>query len=496
MNDKWGFVAPDNHPENYLNEIPRFENIEEAMLSIITPGIWIILISSLGFVIFRLYFPSWSILSQGIVGSVFSLFSFSFLEFLFLLAGLPVSKTLIYSISSLFVISAVILAIKNKEAVMGSKNKSKIQWPSLAAQGLFLLIGFSTILISVGKAFHASDAIGIWGSLGYGIANDGLMDGIRYWGSNPDGYPLGIPILIATLNTLFGDILPNAKMIFPIIYLGLTFTLWELFNLRAKEPWAMLFTIALISTPIISLHGIIAYANLPFAALCVLSFALLIYLITQTRDLKQHYVLMAAVLIFAVWTRPEGMYLVLSLLFVISLYLYKKKTEGWKSKLIRLLVPAISFILFWAIVSSLIYPNIKTGTYLSNVLASFKAGNFHIAELWFIVRSFFEILFSASTWGYLGIIISLSLLVMVVYKRFDPEVNLVLVSGSLLIALMVGLIYLISFTEHSRCDLDCWVFTGFTRYSMPGVILVYTGTILGALGVKPLANNNYELDQG
>lgn len=495
MNDKWGFVAPDNHPENYFYEIPRFENFEEAILSIITPGIWILLISSFGFVIFRLYFPSWSILSQGIVGSVFSLFSFSLVEFLFLLAGLLVSKTLIYSISGLFIFSAVMIAVRNKEAVIGSKNKAKIKWQSLIAQGLFLLIGISTILISVGKAFHASDAIGIWGSLGYGIANDGLVDGIRYWGSNPDGYPLGIPILIATLTTLFGDILPSAKIIFPIIYLGLTFTLWELFKLRAKEPWAMLFTVALISTPLISLHGIIAYANLPFAVLCVLCFTLLIHLITRHEDLKQHYFLMAMILIYAVWTRPEGMYLVFGILLILSYYLYKKNTAGWKSKSVRLLIPTISFIVFWTIASSIIYVNIKADNYLANVLTSFKAGDFHLAELWYIFHSFFEILFNPSTWGYLGIILTLSLVVLFAYKRFDPEVKLLLGSGAILIILTVGLIYLITFTDHSRCDLDCWVFTGFKRYSIPGVILVYAGAILGVLGIEPFANK-YELEQG
>ena len=66
----------------------------------------------------------------------------------------------------------------------------------------FLLLALLSLLLGVGKGYHATDEIVLWGAKGYGIAAMESLRDITLWGTNTVIYPLHIPILIASAKLL------------------------------------------------------------------------------------------------------------------------------------------------------------------------------------------------------------------------------------------------------------------------------------------------------
>jgi len=484
MDGKWGFIAPNEESVEYYVGLPHFTSIEEIILAIAKPVIWIMLISLLGMVIIRLLIPNWSFLSQALVGSIFSLMLFSLIAFFFLILGYLLSQELILSLSGLFIILAIVIGIKFRKTIIDKKVFKKINFQTAFFEFTFIFIGLASVLIAVGKGYFSSDGIVIWGSKGYGILEEGLIPGIANWGTTASGYPLGIPILIATMKSLFGEILPASKLIFPIFYLGLIFSIWELFKVKTKQIWAGIFTLLLISAPLISLHGTIAYANLPFTTLYLFSSVLPIYLISIKASKKQHFILFGVLQIFSIWVRPEGIYLVALYMIILAFYLQKKLQKGWWSRYQYMLIPTIIFIIFWIITSNYIYIEQPESSFLSVTINSFKNGNFRIREGIFTFKSILKILLSPSEWGLIGYIMVFSLMLSIFYKKLNFETTAIILIGLFATLLTSGLVYLISFTPQVGCDLNCWVFTGMKRYNIPGLVLMYIGIILTVLRFK------------
>ncbi|MFN2112268.1 MAG: hypothetical protein ACK2TT_04055, partial [Anaerolineales bacterium] len=85
---------------------------------------------------------------------------------------------------------------------------------------VILGLGFTQAVLSVGSGFYETDSIVLWGAKALGLINDGLA-GMSSWGTNTTLYPMHLPLLLAMMFDSFGFVLPAAKIVFPVYYLGL-----------------------------------------------------------------------------------------------------------------------------------------------------------------------------------------------------------------------------------------------------------------------------------
>src|SRR3989304_4936448 len=120
-------------------------------------------------------------------------------------------------------------------------------------------------------ASRAGDGIAIWSVKGYGIAAAESIFGARQWGAFGLHYPLNLPLAIAAVRLIDGDVLPGSKIVFALFYLTLVLGCY-VFLLRGGmlARVAALGTLLIATTPIVLDHGTNGYANLPMAAYLVL----------------------------------------------------------------------------------------------------------------------------------------------------------------------------------------------------------------------------------
>jgi hypothetical protein len=487
MNASWGMITPAGFPAQSPGKLPHFSNIEAFILAFILPGIWFLLVSLPGVFLIRLAFPDWGLPAQVFAGAALSLVSFSLFALFPLLFSLPLTCGLIYTLTGLHLMLATLIGIKFRTRLfLAPVSRSWISWAAVAWQALFLLIGAAAFLIAAGKGYFSTDGIVIWGSKGYGIANLGLYQGIADWGTTAAGYPLALPILIGALKTLFAELLPASKLIFPIFFLALVLTLWETFRTRISATWAAVSTFIIAFAPALTEHAVIAYANLPFTAMLTLGILLSIPAPHTHISRRGQALLAGLTLVLAAWIRPEGIYLVLAFLLIAALLPRRPTADSHPLPWVYLALPVAAYLILWSLLSPALYPPDANPSYLAAALARISSGELRLDAAWTIFLALFMLLFTRTEWGYLGFaLLAAAPFILTIRKPLRLPAAHLLLSGLAFLLLTAGLTYLVSLADQPGCDLGCWINTGLNRYAIPGYVLTASGLFMHILDLLP-----------
>ena len=483
----WGVLLPHSPAPSPGSALPAFKSLLEMGWAAVWPVLWLLLLTGCGFLWVHLSIPTFSPALKAALGYGLGLSLFSFLIVLVSLNGVRLGAGAYLGVTS-FLIGLSSLAgywiIKKTRTYKDTACQLAPVAPTLDIWlVVFIAFGLVAAVIAAGRGFSATDEIQIWGVKGYGIAAAGSIKTVTEWGTNTLPYPLHAPILISAFRVLFGEALPASKALFSGYYLGLLVLVYGyLVQKQVMRRIAGLSALWVAATPFVFRHGTLAYANLPLTFYITAAVLLLTLGLEESLDPYAPGKMLLSGLMFAAagWTRPEG--LTFSML-VIGLILGMVFLKRWGtlnlSSLAFLLTPLIVYELFWIWIKAQVY----TGQAAKASLAAAAGlqilqGNLHLAEALYVIRSAFLTLFTIKDWGVWGIGIGLAIgLAWFVPVRGSKSPRLILLSGLLYLAAMIGVYYLTSYdTAH---DISWWVDTGLDRMMLPGVILLWIGGISG-----------------
>ncbi|MGB9639888.1 MAG: hypothetical protein ACPL4H_03190 [Anaerolineales bacterium] len=356
---------------------------------------------------------------------------------------------------------------------------------------VYLLLTILAAILAVGKGYTAADEIQIWGLKGYGIALTGQVQSVTQWGTNTSAYPLNIPLLIASVKLIPGDLIPSAKLIFSLYYLCVLLV-WDgnLKRVGVSRLWRGILTLLIGSTPLVFRHATLAYANLPFTfyllsgGILLLDGAQNIHLTSNTRS-ENHSAktninkirLGVLLLLAGAWTRPEGIILAMIIIGLGLVILLSKRAVLTAKTWITLSIPIIMYGFFWWTIRSRIYPNpMKDEEILRIALNQIGYTKLHLSQALYLLTQSFLRLWRLDIWGASGI----ALMVLIGFWLFSINkqgimLNLYFLSGLLITLTIIGIYFILSFDP--KHDLSWWINTGFDRMSLPGLLFLFYGLI-------------------
>ncbi len=355
----------------------------------------------------------------------------------------------------------------------------------------YILLTVLAAIIAVGKGYAATDEIQIWGLKGYGIALTGQVQSATQWGTNTSAYPLNIPILIASVKLMFGDVLPSAKLIFSLYYLSVLLV-WDgiLKRIGASRLWRGILTLLIGSTPLVFRHASLAYANLPFtfylfsggslflAGVQRITFASSTLSADRSAKTTINQIGLGILMMLAgAWTRPEGMLLTAIIIGVGLAFLLIKQDVLTNKTWILLSLPILLYGFFWWTVKSRVYPDpMKDEEILRIAVDKLSHGELHLSQGLYLPVQWFFRLWRVDIWGVSGIIL-IVLIGLWFFTNMKQQAmpNLYGLSGLLMTLTIIGIYYLLSFDP--KHDLSWWVNTGFDRMSLPGFLFLLYGLI-------------------
>lgn len=338
---------------------------------------------------------------------------------------------------------------------------------------IIVLIGglafLASTILAVGRSYSSWDAIAIWTSKGYGISQEQTIFAGEIWGAHRLEYPLNIPLLVSSFRTLEGDILPGSKLLFPFFFLALligSFYFWR--SYKIPSLYSALGVLFISTIPIVFEHSTIGYANLPFSVYLVLG--TLFAIIGTHHRTRGTQLLGSLYLSLAVWTRPEGTYLIPITLLTILVASRAMTTR--KIYPLSLITPVAVITGLWVAFGRTHEAQEIFARTIQSPWESLAKGDFHLEALYSIVRFLGRQLLEPKVWGAL-IPLSVSLTILH-YKKFNPK-RYPIVFATLLASLSLGMavlgyFYLVSFTDNLRMSLE----TSMNRIFLPAVLL---GTI-------------------
>ncbi|MCJ7665126.1 MAG: glycosyltransferase family 39 protein [Actinobacteria bacterium] len=211
----------------------------------------------------------------------------------------------------------------------------------------FLLIVFFTVLFPI----KFWDAIACWSLKGKAFFIDGIINNFfteHSYTFSHFSYPLYLPLIQTWILSWMGQSNENIlKLIFPLFYSSLIFTLYYLFRQRARKLLSVFLVFIVSVLPVIVDHGYIEYTNLLFSV--VLLLAVYFFYIAWTMKGKTSFLILSA-LFFSIlaMTRSEGILYVL-LFIIINLFFFISESIRNKpdaKNIMNFLLPLIVFILF------------------------------------------------------------------------------------------------------------------------------------------------------
>jgi len=482
FDEHWGLLLPN---PVFPASRPQlgFERLVDILLAACLPLLWLGLLTLSGHLLVTLLARGLPVAMRVSLGYGLGLSLLTAGVSLVWLIGLPLSNLSILGITFLLPIgSGFFYVFRTKTTPPFRRNwtsglsHSEIAWK--IALSLFLGV---TISLSVGQGYSVSDEIVLWGAKGYGIAAEGGWLGrVQDWGTNTVFYPLHIPILIASFKILFAETLPASKLVFPGYALALVVFTDEFIRLRSSSSsnTARLFVLLLGLSPLVFRHATIAYANLP------LTFALVGGVSLAILALQQGSVglslLSGLLLAAAAWTRPEGLALALlcNLVMLATSFVLQRRLPS-TIRFIVWFAPLAGYGFFWMVLKSAVYTQpAGRGDLVSNALAAILAGQWHLGEAWYILRTLAVSLFDPTTWGIWGV----ALLPMVwLYLRKgrsrQPQAEGLVLAGIVCLAAMLGMYYLTSYDQNH--DISWWLSTGLERMLLPAMWMLWLGLWLG-----------------
>lgn len=486
FDQSWGVYLPTNPSSDVKSPLPSFQNVNGLFLAISRPALWLGILVIAGLLVTHQLGLSHNwLMSVGVAYGI-SLGFVTLSAVFLMLVGIPLTPLIIIFITGIWVTLSLFLWFLTDKNSLRPKRKAGIRMLTIRSINpwplIFMVLTIIAIILSVGKGYHTSDAIVLWGAKGYGIASQGLVLGASDWGTSTTRYPLHIPILIAAFKVLFGENLPASKLIFPLYYFALLGILYVYLQTKIPQPIAGLSTLTLASAPLLFRHAQIAYANLPFTFYFVS--AVLISLRAVGDDLgKYRYnrLLLSGIFFgLGAWTRPEGIPISLVTLFLILLLCSPKVKPTYSRTIIFLAAPLVIFSSLWLVFSGPIYMHSEQNTrLLSNALNHLLRGDLHLTEAGFILNYLVLEFLSPSTWGIVGI----GSVLFILAGIFNPQTKVLspsVLTALLFLLIFIGIYYLSSFD--STHDISWWVSTGLNRMIMPGVTLLWVGAVESLFG--------------
>ncbi|MCJ7472398.1 MAG: glycosyltransferase family 39 protein, partial [Actinobacteria bacterium] len=211
----------------------------------------------------------------------------------------------------------------------------------------FLLVVFFTVLYPI----KFWDAISCWSLKGKAFFIDGTINNFfteHSYTFSHLSYPLYLPLIQTWVLTWMGEANENLlKLIFPIFYSSLIFTLYYLFRQRMRKLFSILLVFIISVLPIIVDHGYIEYTNLLFSVVMLLAVYFL-YLANVMKGKTTFLILSAIFFSIMALTRSEGIIYVI-LFIIINLFFFLsglQKKDRLVKNLLNFLMPLAVFIIF------------------------------------------------------------------------------------------------------------------------------------------------------
>ncbi|MBT3241115.1 MAG: hypothetical protein HON98_09250 [Chloroflexi bacterium] len=486
MDDAFGVIVP----ETSLGEIPlanqSYDRIEQVFIDLGAGMLFSFGFVLIGYFLMDGFFQKSTFLVKISLGFGLGTGLFSFLLYLALLIGIPLSSAVIWGLYIGMItvsLGILILKIRKQDRKIEFPNIHSIDWMSLP---IFLLGGIA-IVLAVGKGYFQTDGIILWGSKGFGIARDGLIKGVSGWGTSTAAYPLNIPLLIATYKTLFNELIPQSKLIFPFYYLSLLIFTYSILKDNIGEFAGLLSALILGTIPTIFLHGTIAYANLVAGFYFCAGVLLLTGSLWKDSQKPNGMGILGGILIaLGAWSRPETATINMVLIVLIgSIGLMSWRKKEGKHKVIWAIFPLILFSILWNVTYSNVYVNMGSNdsTVLFTGLKEFLGGNLHIKEALYLIGFFFKSLFDVKIWGFLGWSLGLSIILLFVNKRFRKELLPPFLLGFTYIFFVIVSYHLLGYKDGGTYDISWWATTGLLRMAIPGILVVWV-TLVKTLGIE------------
>ena len=211
----------------------------------------------------------------------------------------------------------------------------------------FLLVVFLTVLFPI----RFWDAISSWSFKGRAFFIDGIINNFytaHDYGFSHTSYPLYLPLIQTWLLSWMGEINENIlKLIFPVFYSSLLFSLYYLFRQKVRKLLSIIFVFIISVLPIIVDHGYIEYTNLLFSVAMLLAVYFL-YLAKVIKSKTSFLMLSAIFFSIMALTRSEGIiyvaiFIIINFFSFISGFL--KKDRPIKN-LLNFLMPLAVFGIF------------------------------------------------------------------------------------------------------------------------------------------------------
>ncbi|HSF82824.1 MAG TPA: hypothetical protein VLA49_16435 [Anaerolineales bacterium] len=496
FDQKWGLASAGQGPPKNSTPIQGFSSFWQIAGAGVLPLLWMLTLTCSGLLLIRHVLPEIPWFAQAALGYGVSMAGFTLLVGLGMLFKLHLVSSLVLGATALIIFFAAVTHLT------GRRRRFIKPWaPAAPKAGLFgalwqaslFTLGLLAISISVGRSYHSTDAILLWGAKGYGLASTGTLKSVVNWGTNTVPYPLHVPLLVASFKMLFAESLPASKLFFPAYYLGLIALTYQAL-LQAKRPrsFARLATLLIVTSPLIFRHATIAYANLALSFYLVAAAVTLQSMLSseQENGLADLVALLSGFLFAAAaWSRPEGLPLAWAGIGMALIVTLAGQSQAKSTRKIAFLVSPLGlYTLYWYLVYTQVYlPDGVTNTMVGNGLSQIFSGNLHPGEAVYLFRSLITRLIDVNTWGALGFFLLVSLPVFfLMSKQRGRTGSLNFYLGLLWVVMILGMYFLASYDPDH--DISWWVSTGLDRMLMPGILL----SLLGGLGLVDLLDHREE----
>jgi len=488
FDESWGVILSKNHNHAEGSSMMGFQTVGEILYAALWPFLWLALLSVSGSLLVSCFIPAWDVVTKLALGYGLGLGVYTLTIGTTSLLGIGLDQGVILGATVLlFLVSLGAFVVCRRRRITGdSTSQSGVFITSQFDiwQAALLGLGFLSVLISVGKGYHVTDGIQLWGVKGFRIAYSGSLATVTQWGTNTAQYPLNIPIMIASLQVIFDETLPASKMIFSGFYTTLMLVIYStLVRSDLRRSTAGLATLLLATVPFVFRHSTIGYANMALSYYVVSAVILLAGSLKSPELGESDGTLLLSGLFFAgaAWTRPEGLLISLFVSGLILIVAFLKRDIHLSLRhTILLLMPIGVYTVFWLFLKGVIYTQQFGSDLVTPALVQLSHGNLHIAETLFIMHSIFSQLMIIKFWGVVGIGIIIVLILSLVPLLWRKSLWAVFVSGLAYMLAILGFYFLASFdTVH---DISWWVNTGLMRMMLPAFILLWLGGI-GLLGI-------------
>lgn len=477
-NDTWGIYGPEDGLGNGTPPVD-LTSFKIMVTDVFLPIFSFILLIFIGFYFASMILPELSPWSRLGIGYGVLMGAYSISCYLLLFVGWIDNLMLCFLLLTGLSVIILIAALLTKKVQLGVITDLFV-WGSTLDIWLILIVmlGGLYIFLAVGSGFHASDSYVLWGAKGAGLAAEGLR-GVITRGTNTTVYPLHIPMLIGMLMDTFGDTLPASKLIFPMYYLSLMLVVNGLLKERSTPMLAGLGTLVLATMPVVVRHARVGYANLPLTFYLVIGVISFFRALSESHPKSQRvlWVMSGAFLALAIWTRPEGLGLVIGIMGAGLIWLFlsgelKHVRKVWLVSIIPLLVWA-----GWYVTSSRFYTgNLLVEGNFERLIQQLSIGIFHQGEFILILKYFLRLLYDFKTWGAIGLgfLLVIGGFLLSAYKQ-DRRIWIFLMTSASSFTVIIALYYALSFNQVH--DVEWWLGGGFSRMIMPGMVLLWVGIV-------------------